>query len=50
MRLSKGDIVVNKAVALGTNNTLELPENNHFAKLESSEIETVHIVPTLDVV
>ena len=39
MRLSKGDIVVNKAVALGTNNTQELPENNLFAKLESSEIE-----------
>tara|TARA_R100001594_G_scaffold580_1_gene2209 strand:- start:43 stop:4128 length:4086 start_codon:yes stop_codon:yes gene_type:complete len=39
MRLSKGDIVVNKAVALGTNNTQELPENNPFAKLESSEIE-----------
>ena len=39
MRLSKGDIVVNKAVALGVNNTQELPENNLFAKLELSEVE-----------
>ena len=39
MRLSKGDIVVNKAVALGMNNTQELPENNLFAKLELSEVE-----------
>jgi len=39
MRLSKGDIVVNEAVALGINNTQELPENNLFAKLESSEVE-----------
>jgi len=39
MRLSKGDIVVNKAVALGMNNTQESPDNNKFAKLESSEVE-----------
>ena len=39
MRLSKGDIVVNEAVALGINNTQELPENDLFAKLESSEVE-----------
>ena len=39
MRLSKGDIVVNEAVALCINNTQELPENNLFAKLESSEVE-----------
>ena len=39
MRLSKGDIVVNKAVALGTNSTQELPDNNLLAKLEISEVE-----------
>ena len=39
MRLSKGDIVVNKAVALGTNSTQELPDNNLLAKLETSEVE-----------
>jgi len=39
MRLSKGDIVVNEAVALGMNNTQELPDNNKFAKLESSDVE-----------
>ena len=40
MRLSKGDIIVNKATALGMNNTQELPDNNKFAKLESSEVES----------
>ena len=39
MKLSKGDIVVNEAVALGINNIQELPEDNLFAKLESSEVE-----------
>ena len=39
MRLSKGDIVVNKAVALGTNSTQELPEDNLLAKLESSDVD-----------
>ena len=39
MRLSKGDIVVNKAVALGTNSTQELPDNNLLAKLETSEVD-----------
>ncbi len=39
MRLSKGDIVINKAVALGTNSTQELPEDNLLAKLESSDVD-----------
>ena len=39
MRLSKGDIVINKAVALGTNSTQELPDDNLLAKLESSDVD-----------